>query len=60
MIMAIIDSLLIDGTISTNQLEINKHIAQFYNKLYAEQFSWRPLLDCLFFDYIDEAKERGF
>jgi hypothetical protein len=42
--MAIIDSLLIDGTISTNQLEINKYIVQFYNKLYAKQFSWRPLL----------------
>ena len=29
-----IDSMLIDGTISTNQAEINEHIGQFYQKFY--------------------------
>jgi hypothetical protein len=59
-----IDSLLTDGTISTNRLEISEHIVQFYKNLYTEQFSWRPLLDGLSFDSIDEAKaswlERNF
>jgi hypothetical protein len=59
-----IDSLLIDGTISTNRLEISKHIVQFYKKLYTEQFNWRPLLDGLSFYSIDEAEtswlERDF
>jgi hypothetical protein len=57
-------SLLIDGTISTNRLEISEHIVQFYNELYTEQFSWKPLLDDLSFDSIDEAEasslERDF
>jgi hypothetical protein len=34
-----IDSLLIDGTISTNQSEICEHMVQFYKKLYIEQFN---------------------
>jgi len=46
---------LIDGTISTNRLEISEHIVQFYKNLYTEQFSWRPLLDGLSFDFIDKA-----
>jgi hypothetical protein len=58
-----IDSL-IGGTISTNRLEISEHIVQFYNELYTEQFSWKPLLDDLSFDSIDEAEasslERDF
>jgi hypothetical protein len=45
-------------------LEIGKHIFQFYKKLFTEQFSWRPVVDGLFFDSIDEAKasclERDF
>jgi hypothetical protein len=47
---------LIDGTISTSRLEINEHIVQLYKNLYTEQFNWRPLLDNLSFDSIDEAK----
>jgi hypothetical protein len=38
-----IDSLLIDGTLSSK--EISEHIVQFYKELYTEQFNWRPLLD---------------
>jgi hypothetical protein len=50
-----IDLLLIDGTISTNQSEINKHIVQFYKKFFTKRFSWRPLVDDLSFDSIDEV-----
>jgi len=46
---------LIDGILSTNLVEINEHIVQFYKKLYAEQFSWRPLLDDLSFDSINAS-----
>jgi hypothetical protein len=42
-----IDSLLIDGTLSTNWVEISKHIVQFYKELYTEQFICRPLLVAL-------------
>jgi hypothetical protein len=50
-----IDSLLIDGTISTNRSEISEHIVQFYKKLFTEQFSWRLMVDGLSFDSIDEV-----
>jgi hypothetical protein len=46
-----IDSLLIDGTLSTNRVKIGEHIVQFYKKLYTEQFSRQPLLDGLSFDW---------
>jgi len=50
-----IDSLLIDGTISTNRSEISEHIVQFYRKLFIEQFSWRLMVDNLSFASIDEV-----
>jgi hypothetical protein len=46
-----IESLIIDGTISTYSFVISEHIVQFYNNLYTEQFSWWPKLDNLFYDY---------
>jgi hypothetical protein len=49
-----IDSLLINDTIYTNRAEINEHIVYFYQKLYTKQFSWRPLVDDLSFDYIEK------
>jgi hypothetical protein len=56
--------LLIDGTISTNRAKISERIAQFYKMLYTKQFIWRPLLDGLSFDSIDEVEaswlERNF
>jgi hypothetical protein len=56
--------LLVDGTISTDQVEISEHIVQFYKNLYVEQFSWWPMLDDLSFDYIGEVEanwlERDF
>jgi hypothetical protein len=51
-----IDSLLIEGTLSTNRVEISKYIVQFYKRLYTKQFSWRPLVDGLSFDSIGETE----
>lgn len=51
-----IDSLLIDGTLSTNRVKISKHNVHFYNELYTKQFNWRPLLDDLSFESIGEAE----
>ena len=50
-----IDSLLIDGTNSTNRAEIRKHIVQYY-KEFIEQCDWRPFVDGPSFDSIDEAE----
>jgi hypothetical protein len=36
-------------------VEINKHIVQLYEKLYTEQFNWRPLLVGLSLDSFGEA-----
>ena len=51
-----IDSLLIEGTLSTNMVEISEYIVQFYNRLYTEQFSWQPSVDGLSFDSIGETE----
>jgi hypothetical protein len=44
------ESLMVNGTASTDHFEISENIVQFYNNLYAKQFSWRPNLDDLSFD----------
>lgn len=46
--------MLVDVNVSTDQVEINEHIMQFYNNLYTEQFKWQPKLDSLSFDSIGE------
>jgi hypothetical protein len=46
-----IESLIIDGTVSTYSFVISEQTVQFYNNLYTEQFSWWPKLDNLFYDY---------
>jgi hypothetical protein len=51
-----IDSLIIDGTVSTDKPMINEYIVQFYNILYNEQFSWWLKLDDLYFDSIGEVE----
>jgi hypothetical protein len=50
-----IESLLIDGAISTNQLEISEHIVQFYKELFTERLCWRHVVGNLSFDSIDEV-----
>jgi hypothetical protein len=46
--------LLVNGSITFDQTKIRKHIVQFYNILFTEQFSWWPKLDSLAFDSINE------
>jgi len=48
-----VDSLNINGATSKNLVEIQKHIVQYFNKLYFEQCSWRPMVDGLSFLSID-------
>jgi len=50
------DSLVINGSMSSNSTEIKEHKVQFYNQLYSEQFTWRPKVNGLLFLSID-AKE---
>ena len=47
-----IGKLLIDGVSSTNQDEIRDHIARFYEHLYMEDDSRRPILDGIEFTSI--------
>lgn len=39
-----------------NLASISEEIVSFYNSLYKEPFSWRPLLDDLAFDSISSVK----
>jgi hypothetical protein len=48
-----VESLIINGSMSSNSTEIKEHIVQFYNKLYYEQIIWRPKVDGLLFLSID-------
>jgi hypothetical protein len=52
-----IEPLLVNGSISSDQTEIRDHIVNFYDKLIIEQFYWRPKLDGLAFDSIDEEED---
>jgi len=49
-----VDSLVVNGSLSSNSTEMREHIAQFYNRLYLEQLSWRPNLDGLTFTSIGD------
>ncbi|KAF5470705.1 hypothetical protein F2P56_011202 [Juglans regia] len=54
-----------DGeNIISDQEVIKDHIVNFYEKLFSEEYSWRPKLDGLFFEFIDQASaewlERAF
>ncbi len=59
-----VNSLKINGEISKNPAEIQEHIVKFYNNLYFENYSWRPMVDGLSFLSIDEDEsiwlERDF
>jgi hypothetical protein len=48
-----LESLIINGSMSSNSNEIKEHIVQFYNKLYSEQITWQPRVDGLSFLSID-------
>jgi hypothetical protein len=47
-----IDSLMIEGNLSNNQVEISGHIVKYYQKLFEEQCQWRLRVDGLVFDQI--------
>lgn len=42
-----IEMLHVDGQVLTDHVEIKDHITHFYEKLFIEQYNWRPRLDGL-------------
>ena len=48
-----IESLSVNGLVSSNQVVIQNHVVQFYESLLLEQYYWRPTLDNLVFDSLD-------
>jgi hypothetical protein len=51
-----IESLLINGTLSSNPADIRDHAVNFYESMFAESMSWRPRLDDLAFDSISAVE----
>jgi hypothetical protein len=51
-------SLVINGSMNSDSIEIRDHVVQFYKRLYAEQFVLQPNLDGLSFLPIN-ADERN-
>jgi hypothetical protein len=49
-------SLLVNGSVTSDQSEIKDHIVHFYIRLFIEQFNWWPKLEGLAFDSINEEK----
>jgi hypothetical protein len=48
----IVDAIVVNGSLSSESVEIKEHIVQFYSQLSKEQFScWRPNLDGLSFNF---------
>jgi len=47
------ESLSINGSISSDQQAIRDHVAYFYESLFSEPYSCRPRLDNLAFDTLD-------
>jgi hypothetical protein len=51
-----IESLSVNGSVSSDQPTIRDSVVQFYESLFKEPYSWRPRLDDLDFDSIDAAE----
>lgn len=47
----------VNSIVSSDPLEISNHIMQFYKNLYLEQFTWRPKLDGLHFNSLEEDED---
>ena len=45
-----IDTLLIDGSLSSNPAAIKEHAANYFESMFTKSMSWRPRLDDLVFD----------
>lgn len=50
------ESLSINGSISSDQQVIKDHVAHFYKSLFAEPFCWRPRMDNMVFDNLDAGE----
>ena len=48
-----IESMIVDGTPSSDQVSIRDHIVTFYESLFTKPLSWRPRLDNLEFDSLN-------
>jgi hypothetical protein len=48
-----IESLIVDGTPTSDSTNIRDHIVTFYESLFSEPLSWRPQLDNLEFDSLN-------
>jgi hypothetical protein len=48
-----IESLSVNGSVSSDQPVIRDHIVQFYETLFSEQYNWRPRMDDLAFNSLD-------
>jgi hypothetical protein len=55
-----IESLSVNGSISSDQQVIRDHVVQFYESLFAEPLPWRPRMDNLAFDTLDAAEASSF
>jgi hypothetical protein len=51
-----IESLSIDGVVTNNQANIKNHVVRYYESLFTEHYSWRPMMDNLGFDSLDAGE----
>jgi len=51
-----IESLSVNGSISSVQQVIRDHVTHFYESLFTEPYTWRPRLDNLDFDSLDAVE----
>jgi hypothetical protein len=51
-----IESLVLNGTSTSDPTIISDHIVNFYNSLFTEPLSWRPRLDNLEFDMLSVSE----
>jgi hypothetical protein len=51
-----IESLLVNGSITSYRTQIREYIVHFYNRLFTKEFSWWLKLDGLAFDFIYEEE----
>jgi hypothetical protein len=52
----LVESLVVDGNMTSDSIVIKEHIVNFYKQLYFEQYMWRPKVDGLSFLSIDEGE----
>ena len=55
-----IDSLLINGALSSNPTAIRDHAVNYYEFMFAESMSWRPKLDDLEFESLSAGEASSF